>query len=299
MCRLFGMVARQSAAVAPWLLDAPIPFLRQATVDPKELQGDGWGIAWFPSPEEGPRLEKGAEGVHLPLERDHFIRVASGLRAPLVIAHLRKASNPLGLPREKLVALENTQPFLSDGTVFAHNGWIPLPRETLKYLGPRAGRVRGVNDSEVLQQLFLREIDLANDPVRAYTAAVEKLREVWEDQGRPPKGPHGGLNILFAPTVRDLWAFCYYSGEHGTCLSGLPRPYYEMSYRQDGDRVIVVSEPTDRELGRWRPIRSGEYLHVHLTQDRSQVLHGTVPGLPVLDEGAKGSPVTPVAVPAS
>lgn len=281
MCRLLGQISIQPEKADRWLLDAEIPFLRQATIDPQQPQGDGWGIAWYAPATRTPRLEKGAEGVQHPLERHRFVTAAREAKGPLIIAHLRKASNPLHLPRQQLVAPENSQPFVSDGMIFAHNGWIPYPRETLPRLGARRVKVRGVNDSEVLEQLFLHRWDATgHDVVRAYSSTVAELRSVWEELGRPAGGPHGGLNLLFAPSARELWAFCYYAGEHGSCLSGLPRPYYEMSYREETGRVIVASEPSDRDLGRWRPLRSGEFLHVELSRGKLVATQGPVPDLP-------------------
>lgn len=274
------MISLEPVRVAPWLLDAEIPFVRQANIDPAQLQAEGWGIAWYPPEGRLPRVRKGAEAVYRPAERERFTEVASGLTCPLVIAHLRKASNPMALPREKLVAMENSQPFVSEGSVFAHNGWIALPRETQRRLGNRASLLRGVNDSEVFQQLFLTRLDRSEDPVRAYADAMRDLHEVWEEEGRPGNGPHGGLNILLSRNSEELWAFCHYTGEHGSCLSGLPRPYYEMSYFALPGSVVVTSEPMDRHLEKWKPLRSAEYLRIRRSGGELEVFQAEIPGLP-------------------
>ncbi len=280
MCRLFGSISLSPSSPGPWLLDDEIPFLRLANADPEALQAEGWGIAWYPPNDPRPRVEKGAQAVYAPQERDRFIEAARSSKGPLVVAHLRKASNPMGLPREQLVALENTQPFLSEEGIFAHNGWIGLPRETMPLLGARRDLLRGLNDSEVLQQLFLFHLDRTGDPLRAYPRAMEALHQVWAAHDRPGKGPHGGLNLLFAWGPRELWAFCHYTGDHGSCLSGLPRPYYEMSYQVEPARVVVVSEPTNRHLERWTPLRNGHYLRVREIGGRLVVVEGNIPGLP-------------------
>lgn len=281
MCRLFGILSEEPVHVGPWLLDAPIPFVKQANIDPHELQGEGWGIAWYGARgSNAPRVVKGPEAVYEPAQLAKFRETARALCAPLVIAHLRKASNPMGLPREKLVAMENTQPFLSGDSIFAHNGWIPHPQETKPRTGPRAREIHGLNDSEVLQQLFLHELEAGLAPPAAYVRTMVVLQEVWEEQGRPPRGPYGGLNFLFAPSRDELWAFCHYAGEHGSCLSGLPRPYYEMSYRRTGSTVLVTSEPMDRDLDHWTPLRSGEFLRARLVRGKLEVEHGQVAGIP-------------------
>lgn len=169
-------------------------------------------------------MEKAAQAVYAPRERDRFTEAARSVEGPLVVAHLRRASNPMGLPREQLVSSENSQPFLSEEEIFALNGWIGLPHETMPLLGARRDLLRGLNDSEVLQQLFLSHLDRTGDPLRAYPRAMEDLHHVWAAHHRPGKGPHGGLNLLFARVPRELWAFCHYTDDHGGCLSGLPRP---------------------------------------------------------------------------
>lgn len=293
MCRLFGVLAEEPVPVDRWLLDAPIPFVRQANIDPEHLQGEGWGIAWYEAPSDPvAHVVRGPEAVYRPEQLVKFTETARAVRAPVVVAHLRKASNPLHLPRDQLVAMENTQPFLSGPTVFAHNGWIAHPRETMARLGPRASQVKGVNDSEVLQQLFLHLLEEGHAPPAAYARAMTELQEVWVELGRPPRGPYGGLNLLFTPSPTELWAFCHYVGEHGSCLSGLPRPYYEMSYCKERGSVVVTSEPFDRELSRWHPLRSGQYLRARLDGGRLRLEHGSVAHVPAypLPEGPGPEP---------
>ncbi len=295
MCRLFGLLAAAAERPSPWLVDAEIPLLRQANIDPGTLQAEGWGIGWY----EGrtgkrARVERAAEAVYLPAQREKFTQVATSVVSPLVLAHLRKASNPMHLPREQLLGPENTQPFLSDGSLFAHNGWIALPHETRPRLGTRARKLRGVNDSEVLQQLFLKHLDTLDDPLRAYAQSMRTLHEVWEGQGRPTPGPHGGLNLLFSRSPEELWAFCHFTGEHGSCLSGLPRPYYEMSYVAAPERLVVASEPTDRHLERWTPLRSGHYLHARNVGGRVLTTVGEVPGLPAFPASARAGAMASV-----
>jgi predicted glutamine amidotransferase len=266
MCRLLGLLSPDDRPAKPWLLDSELSLLRQSDIDPEHPQGDGWGVAWRKGPEI--ILTKGIAGAHAPSERPRFVKAAEDARGPLVIAHLRKASNPMNLPKEKLWALENSQPFIEGEVIFAHNGAIPLPRETRERLGRYASSPKGLNDSEVYFYLLLKCLEGEKDPPRAYVRAIKELKEVWEKNGKPGEKPHSGLNIIFSRSPKELWAFCHYTGEHGTSLSGIKRPYYEMCYREENGAAVVASEPTDRNEASWNPIASGRYMRATLADGR-------------------------------
>jgi predicted glutamine amidotransferase len=275
MCRLFGLLSPDDRLAKPWLLDSELSLLRQSDIDPEHPQGDGWGVAW----RNGSKivLNKGISGAHTPKERPNFIKAAEVARGPLVIAHLRKASNPMKLPMEKIWGMDNSQPFLEGQVIFAHNGAIPLPTETRERLGHFASKVKGVNDSEVYFYLLLRCIEDEKDPPRAYVRAMKELTEVWEKNGKPGEKAFSGLNIVFSTSPKDLWAFCHYTGEHGTSLSGIKRPYYEMCYREEGGAAVVASEPMDRNEVSWKPIATGRYMHATLTDGRVTTECGDLP----------------------
>ncbi len=276
MCRLLGFLTAQDESAAPWLVTAPRSLLAQSNVRPEVAQRDGWGIGWY-AEHHRPRIEKGVGGAFEPDERRRFEGAASAARPPLVIGHLRHASNPLGLPREQLIGPANSQPFESHATLFAHNGSIPFPKETLPYLGPHASDVKGVNDSEVLFWLLQRHVDETSDPLEAYVRSVGDLVRVWGKVGRPAVAPFSGLNVLYAPSPEELWAFCRWNGEHGTGLLDTSHPYYEMTYRATPRRVLVGSEPFDSDSPTWNPLPNGTYLHARKVGAEVEVRTGTIP----------------------
>jgi predicted glutamine amidotransferase len=276
MCRLLGMLAAHPQTAELWLVRSDRSLLAQSNASPENAQKDGWGIGWFDGHARA-RIDKGVGGAFAPGEKERFVRSAGDARSTLVVGHLRHASNPLNLPHEKLIGLENSQPFGTHTALFAHNGAIPFPHETLPYLGVHEKEVRGVNDSEVLFRLLLRHVEEMGDPLRAYARSVKDLMRVWDSVGRPVEAPYSGLNVLFAPGPDQLWAFCVSLGDHGRGLLDESRPYYEMAYHADPHRVVVGSEPFDRVPGSWQPLGSGRFLHAARVGEHVEVRTGPIP----------------------
>jgi predicted glutamine amidotransferase len=285
MCRLFGMIAAEPQTGEAWLVRSDRSLLAQSNASPETAQRDGWGIGWF-EPNDRVRIEKGTAGAFEAAERPLFERAAADANGTVVIGHLRRASNPLQLPHDRLVGIENSQPFGTHTTLFAHNGMISFPNETRPYLGVHAPEVKGVNDSEVLFRLLLRHYEEVGDPFRAYVHAVDDLGRVWAEVGRPSVEPYSGLNVLFSNGPSDLWMFALSRGEHGPGLLDRSRPYYQMAYLAEPHRLIVGSEPFDGTPGLWKPLPSGHYLHARRRDRRIEVEGGEIP-VPALAPAAR------------
>ncbi len=276
MCRLFGLLTVNSESAEPWLVRTDRSLLAQANASPDTAQRDGWGIGWF-SPEGRPHVVKGVRGAFEPGERERFTETAHAAGRPLVLGHLRHASNPMRLPPEQLLGPENSQPFESHTALFAHNGSIPFPRETRPYLGIYEKELRGVNDSEVLFWLLVRNTAEISDPLRGYVRTVEDLVRVRKGTGETKVPPFTGLNVLYAPGPEELWAFCLWTGDHGPGLLDAGRRYYEMCYRSGPHSLVVGSEPFDREQGTWTSLESGNYLHARRHAGTLEVRTGRIP----------------------
>jgi predicted glutamine amidotransferase len=276
MCRLFGLLGNGVTPAEPWLVDTDHALLRQANVSEVERQTDGWGIGWF-NERRAVHVERGIGGAATPAEVDRFRSAARSAHGPLAIGHLRRASNPMGLPKERLIGRENTQPFVHASTMFAHNGMIPFPRETRPLLGQYESMVQGVNDSEVLFWLLAKHLDTSADPVQAYSRTVADLVWVWNEKGSPSPGPYSGLNVVFSRGPYELWAFCQSLGEHGPGLLDRHRPYYQMAYVSDAKQLVVGSEPFDTTRTDWRSLSNGEYLCAQSSHGLVAVRTGMVP----------------------
>jgi predicted glutamine amidotransferase len=276
MCRLFGLLSARDESAGPWLVRSDRSLLAQSNVSPETAQKDGWGVGWF---EDGgrARVEKGTGQAIAATERERYEAAVQRASGPVVLGHLRHASNPLHLPPEQLIGLENSQPFEAHTILFAHNGSIPFPTETRPMLGVYEPRIRGVNDSEVLFWLLVRNTAEIQDPVRGFAHTVEDLVRVWEGMREPPIPPFSGLNVLFSRGPEELWAFCLWTGDHGPGLFDKKRRYYEMTYRADAHRVVVGSEPFDGEPGVWKSLSSGSYLSARREGNRINVKVGSLP----------------------
>lgn len=253
MCRLFGLHAGAEDVDAEfWLLDAPDSLDRQS-----RRNADGFGIGIFTAA-GAPLIDKAPR----PAWQDtDFATAAHRLRGRTFLGHVRHASTG-GL------TMANTHPFLQDGRLFAHNGAIqglPVLDQRLRQLGV-ISLLHGETDSERIFALITAEIRARDGDVNAaITAAVEWLRS---------HVPITSLNfVLTAPA--NLWAFRYPETDEllilerllggsrrGDALStrgsSLAAHADELDHRPS---VVIASEQIDDDP-RWRPLASGELVHI-------------------------------------
>ncbi len=251
MCRLFGMSGGSEPVRATfWLLQAPDSLARQSRREP-----DGAGIGTFQA-DGRPIVDKQPLAAY---EDRGFAQAARELESRTFVAHVRYASNgDLTLP--------NTHPFEQDGRLFAHNGVIGDLASLEAELGDARALVHGDTDSERFFALITREIAAARDVGEGIAAAAR-----WVAANLPILS----INCVLI-TASELWALRYpdahdllvlerdAGGHEGS------RPLQHSSERRIrvssdalGDRraVVVATERMDDDPG-WRPLRSGELLHV-------------------------------------
>lgn len=154
MCRLFGTLSVKASNARKHLLEDPCSVYVQSKVDPSRLQSDGWGIGFYI--DGVPKVIRSEKPVYTEYEK--FASAVQIASSRAVLAHVRRASNPRGLPREQLISIENSQPFSYKKYIFVHNGTISIPDEVAKRLGEWKGRLRGLNDSEVYFWYVVKEM---------------------------------------------------------------------------------------------------------------------------------------------
>jgi predicted glutamine amidotransferase len=253
MCRLFGMSGGSEPVRATfWLLQAPDSLAQQSRHEP-----DGAGIGCFDA-DGRPVVTKQPLAAY---EDREFAAEARELESRTFVAHVRYASNG-GL------TLPNTHPFEQDGRLLAHNGVIGGLDRLEAELGDARELVQGETDSERFFALITRKIrDAATDDVGEGIAAAAR----WVAGNLPVLS----INCVLV-TASDLWALRYpgthdllvlerdAGGHRGSrALEHASARRIRVSSAELGDRpaVVVATERMDDDPG-WRPLRSGELLHV-------------------------------------
>lgn len=281
MCRLFGAIG-SGIDLESHLVASKASLLAQSNAYEKRIQGDGWGLGSY-SDDGRPRLELSTGAVFE--ERARFLDAVHSACGPVVVGHIREASNPMNLPREKLLRIENQQPFTHGKWIFAHNGTLKLPAETLDRMDRYGKLMRGNNDSEVFFWLLMSRLERTRSVRKALAASLETIMKVWEEapaqKRERAKVPYVSLNFLLTDG-RNLYAACKYDGHKPKHVDSSliavdpPRPLFEMCYRiergareegQGADGIVVASERTEPG-GEWVPLRDGSLLSASLSGGR-------------------------------
>src|SRR5947209_1104845 len=251
MCRLFGMSGGpQRVRATFWLLEAPDSLAQQSRREP-----DGTGVGCFD--EHGhPLVYKQPLAAY---EDQQFAQEARELYSRTFIAHIRYASTGA-------IAPQNTHPFEQHDRLFAHNGVIEDLPALERELGEHMSLVQGDTDSERYFALITREIERSGDVGKGIESAVQ-----WVAANLPVFA----LNFILV-TDSDLWALRYpdvhdlfvleraaggpSGGRHLEHASarGMRIRSGELADRRS---VVIASERMDDDPG-WRPLQSGELLHV-------------------------------------
>ncbi|MEU1624813.1 class II glutamine amidotransferase [Streptomyces sp. NPDC020096] len=253
MCRLFGLSsAPQRVRAVFWLLEAPDSLSAQSHRDP-----DGTGLGFF-DPSGTAEVYKAPIAAY---QDRAFAEEARRVESATFVAHVRYASTGGLLER-------NTHPFLQQGRLFAHNGVIEGLDRLEEHLGDDLSLVRGDTDSERFFALITRETAAHGGDVGA---GIERAAR-WVAEHVPVYA----LNLVLI-TPDELWALRYpdthelyvlergTGGQHGdrhldhTGTGGRLRVHSKDL--ADVPAVVVASERLDDNPD-WRPLRSGELLHV-------------------------------------
>lgn len=252
MCRMVGVISMKNVDAEKYLLRSECSLLTQAV---KGRQKDGWGVAWYV--DGSLKIVKSEKPVYE--EANELEKVLRNISTNILIAHVRKASNPRKLPREMIIGLNETQPFQYGNKVFAHNGVIRIPDEAMSLLGSYRGLVKGNNDSEVYFALLMKEWDRFGEVSEALKAVEEALRRALEGSWKSYESPFSSLNAIFSDGKR-LYAYNRFSNEEkvlslkSVCYRD--SPYYTMTYMVGEDELVISSEMLWRD-SRWRPLGNG------------------------------------------
>jgi predicted glutamine amidotransferase len=254
MCRLFGMLSAKPYQPVKFLIKDKCSLLKQSNAKPKKFQADGWGVAYL---DGRMKLVKSAGAVFE--EAEKFRNIVSEINSNLILAHLRRASNPRRLPKEQLMNIGNVQPFVSPGLTFIHNGTVNKPNNI--DLGEYRAMVDGDSDSEVLYWLLVKCL-VEEGTVKGAIISMEKSLEMSVKEGTKP---FTAVNIIFSDG-KNLHAYCRYFTQPGKSLCMGSQGYYIMSFLPGKDRIVVMSEPSNEDP-KWRTLDNGELLSARI-EDR-------------------------------
>jgi predicted glutamine amidotransferase len=188
--------------------------------------GDGFGLGWY-----GNHSEPGLYRETRPAWSDENLRyLCRHLHSHLFFAHVRAATGTA-------VTRQNCHPFACGRWMFMHNGfvgsWNRLRRK-VESLIPDAlypSRV-GTTDSEAVF-LAIMGAGVEREPVEAARRVLLSLCELVNEDVH-----HDRMRFTAAlANGHDLFAFRFAENDNANTLY----------YREDGERLIVVSEPFDKE----------------------------------------------------
>lgn len=270
MCRLFAQVSPHPASAREHLVDSPFSLLKQSDFDKTKLQAEGWGIAYIGN-HSRPKVSKSAGPAFK--EAARFKRAASRAKASVIIGHIRAACDPRGIAVDKLISLENSQPYTHGRLIFTHNGMLEIPDEVARNLGPYRKRIKGNSDSLVYFWQFIKFYETTGSVKAAFQACIQENWALWREcRSRYPKkkAPYTSLNAMVTDG-RELHvlAHCASPGMHtiSSCTPGLP--WGVMNFSRRGDRLLVASENLDRK--RWTRLSKSEILSAEIRDGRLKV----------------------------
>ena len=200
-----------------------------------ETNGDGFGLGWYSE-----RAEPGLYREILPAWSDENLRnIARHVRARLFFAHVRASTGTA-------TSRPNCHPFSCGPWMFMHNGQVggySALRRRIENLIPDDFYVSrlGTTDSEALFLMALAR-GAGTCPVTGMAETLSLVHSMMRQ---------GGIDepLRFAAAITDgdnLYAFRWASDARA------PTVYY----RQEGENLLIVSEPVDRERASWQALPS-------------------------------------------
>ncbi|MEU3519907.1 class II glutamine amidotransferase [Streptomyces sp. NPDC006654] len=252
MCRLLGVVSQRPAPMAELVADDLVPFLALACE-----HSDGWGMARRTVDGTGTAIgiDKGVGRGDLSARLG---RLLDGSVTDAALLHLRMAT-----PGFASVA-SNTHPFGDSGAAFAHNGEFTPATALDEVIGPALRATAGGDtDSERFHLAVRRRMDEGTDPVKAVLRAADDIRALANG--------FVSLNCLLL-TPDALLAYT----EHDPGSAVVARrgaDYFRLSYRHNGDTVVVASTGVPQSGSQWTPLPERSLLEVR-PGTLTAVVHG-------------------------
>lgn len=237
------------------------------------LNGDGFGVAWFPSNEIAELSGNGAparfRSIQPAWNNLNLRHLARATSSRTIMAHVRAATPGLG------VSEFNCHPFASSGPhkdlAFMHNGvvgdFLNHKREMQNALPDELfNEIEGTTDSEHLFRLFLDSLEDEGDPAERLARGLERaIARTLEMQSESAQntlnlcvsdGEHTAIT-RFSSGDKAAESLFVHEGARYLCDGDVCK----MIPAEPGNpgAVIVASEPLSDQEG-WREIDAGSLL---------------------------------------
>jgi predicted glutamine amidotransferase len=253
MCRMLSIVSRNTIStdiLKYYVFDSERSIIKQSRFNPERLQRDGWGIAYY---KKRPVVFKSPNPVYD--EKEILEEKISDISSNFFLIHIRNASNPNKLDRDKLIGYENTQPFLSNSYIFSHNGTLSIVNDVFENLGRYKKYVKGVNDSEVLFWHFIKHMDAYGDPKTSLYMMRDEINTIWisvKKDYKKLKKPYNGLNV-FVYDGNKFFALCDFKMDKEIYSIMTPKwEYGSYAFMKNENYIVISSEPCDGK--KWNKI---------------------------------------------
>ncbi len=210
------------------------------------VQGDGGGLGWYDHRSD-PGLYRNAG----PAWADPNLReLARHLESRITFAHIRASSGAPDL-------FVNCHPFRHGPWLFMHNGSIGgfdrVRRQLMMKLSDASfAALQGGTDSELILQLMVSH-GLEEDPA----AALRRVTQMIEEE-RQAAGVEEPFHATFALSEGwRLWVVRWASDGDPPTLYGTAGEGFD----------LLVSEPLDEDVSRWKRIEPNSLLSIELASD--------------------------------
>lgn len=258
MCRMMAAISVKPVNLTGYLVDSEKSLLKQSNAVRKKLQADGWGIGYW-TQNNKPQIFKSKMPAFS--EKKKFTNIANSANSKIIIAHIRNASNPKNLARQKILGYHNSQPFVHSNFMFAHNGTLEIPDEIKNFLGTYKKFVKGNNDSEIFFFQILKHLDAYGTMETALESVIDEIWTIWHSckNKHPDKTtPYRGLNT-FVSDGCSLHVLCHYPLKKAmTSIMSKNWDWGRIAYRLHNDMAVFASEPLDN--GKWKKMNDPQII---------------------------------------
>ncbi len=195
---------------------------------------DGWGMAYKNSKGE---IVVNKSGQDASSDREFDQTAQKAVSSELVIAHIRKATNPNTKGKK-----EFAHPFQKENWVLAHNGSL-FWNDEIQRIYPN------LIDTQILLEKLVENIKMGKSPVSGVEKAIIQILE---------NEKYTALNFLLTDGKNLIIyrSFDLQDPEN--------QRYYSLYWKKTENQIMIASEPVDQAAEGWQLLENNQLLAVDL-----------------------------------